>query len=462
MCAAVFSAGLYPGKLYPDTAVNALNALNDNFGALFPAIIGATFQQIFRFDQSLTTIFLAQTLSYWLGVFLLCWGLLRLQLDRAWLAFAVLIAAISPYCLNYQFLLLKDNWLLNAYLIFFGLFSLTLTVQRGRVFLLLLMVVTACFLLLVRNGFLPLAIPLALCLVLTAWGQSVNRMTMGKGAAVLTSTAVLSFCLSFLADWTNETLSEGRRLDNNYRLDTFAAREQIALSMLTGHSGVSRTLSPTTQARLEHAYRTRWTWWRATVGDETKDLVNDLRESESVRDDWWEAVKREPLVYAKHRWNMFASHFSGSLRFNAKLLDRNVPFETERYQRLTEALRIEEIDNDLAWRAYTLYILGFFFVMPTLAWIPLLSLLMLGWSAVLQFRQGALTPSGTLLITMNLAAWSYMSPYILMLSHPEARYVYPALSLILFSIPVFAGQLLERTAMLERRGGVATGQAAAR
>lgn len=436
-CATVFFLGLYPGKLYPDTAVNIYNALEDNFGAVFPAIIGATFQIILAFDPSLTTIFLTQVATYWLGVFLLIWAVLRMSEGNGVIALALFLVALFPYCLNYQFLLLKDNWLLNSYLLFFGLFGLSMTVTGRRVLFIVAMALVAFNLILVRNAFLPLIIPLAMCLIMVGNTRMPLRISVRWLLSTLAATAVLTAILSWGATAASDRLSEDRRMGTDYSLAVQAARELIAMSVLDDHRGVTAGLSDRTKARLDRAYDTYWTWWASVVGTETKDLINELKDSPTVLQEWGDVVREHPLRYAKHRWTIFMVHFDASLRLNAFLINRKVPFSEARYQRIMQDVEIQQIENNGVWRAYALYIRAFFYIMPTMAWVPALSLLMLAWGCVRILKNRQIRHYEMMFMMMNIAAWSYMGPYLLMLSHAEARYVYPALCLVLFSIPYF-------------------------
>ncbi|NRB71751.1 MAG: hypothetical protein HRU51_07545, partial [Xanthomonadales bacterium] len=189
-----FFVGLFPGTLYPDTSAKVLNAIRDDFGAVWPPIIGYGLRIIFRFDPSLSTIFALQVGSYWLGVHLLLRALLRNRETPWWLALLLFLAAASPFCLNYQALLLKDVWLLSAYLVFFGVFALGIG-KKQRLAYLLLMTVLALFIVLLRKKFFPIIPPLALAVCLIGFGPLDGKLRLPKLAQLAVGTLTLSLLL---------------------------------------------------------------------------------------------------------------------------------------------------------------------------------------------------------------------------------------------------------------------------
>lgn len=432
---AMFFVGLYPGRLVTDTAGNIHNALNGTYSLIYPPFIEAFMGMLFVFDKSLFSIFFLQIFTYWAGVFFISRYFYK---NSAWLVLLVFLIALFPYNIYLHSILIKDVWLQETYILFFGLTALAANKDRIDIILIFLVFLTGLTVILLRNNFVALILPIGLVI---SW-LLLNRYTGKKYFLRLTVLSILcSILLWGAGSLFNHTVTDGRQ---KKKVDYFAnlvGYDLFGMSITSGHKGVTQNLSSEAKNRSTSAYYDNNILWVGMIGNEAYILLDELLVSKESKQEWKKEILNQPRLYLKHRIHVFSKLFDGTGQDHTTMLKRNKNLWPEKFKKSLDRIKIAEISPTFVWQTYEKYLHSYFMKIRSNWWLLVLSFA-IGIAAIVFILLGNKCNNDlSLCLLMNFCAWSYFGPYIFMLHHSEVRYVYPGLSLILFSVPFFVSYL---------------------
>lgn len=427
----IFFIGLYPGRLVYDTAVNIHRALDGTYSLRHPPFIEAALRLLLSIDKSLFSIFFLQIVTYWTGVFLLS---LYFRHKSNWFSLCVIIVAIFPYNIYLHSTIIKDVWIQSSYILFFGLVGTASNTNRLNFFLLSAILLSGMIIILLRNVFVALIPPIGLTI---SWLILRHHPCKRYVLWISFLTILLSLFFGAVGNFFLVFVTDGkiRNVDHFTRL---AGMEVFSMSIRSGHKGVTSKLSDTAKKRTTKAYFGDNIFWKGTVGKEAIILLSKLRSSPEMKAQWKNEIKNRPKLYLFHRLHVFSKLFDGTGESHIRWLKRTKYLGPARLQSSLKRINISEIQPTIVWKVYVRYLTYYFNMIKSNWWLLFLSLIM-GIISIIYIakEKEKWNRDLSLCILMNLCAWSYFGPYLFMLGHAEVRYVYPGLSLILFSIPFF-------------------------
>jgi hypothetical protein len=427
----MFFVGLYPGHLVTDTIANIHNALNGTYSLIYPPFIEASLGLLFVFDKSLFSIFFLQIFTYWAGVYLLSMYFYKKSI---WLTLLVFLVALFPYNIHLHSTLIKDVWLQEIYILFFGITALIANRERFDNIFIFWIFLTGLTVILLRNVFVALILPIGLVI---SWLLLHPNRGMEYLVRLFGLTLLFSILLWGLGAFFNHSVTNGlqaKRVDNFARL---AAYDLFGMSIAAGHKGVTHNLSPEAKEKSTRAYHGNNVFWPGTVGDEAVKFLLKLKLDPDIKHKWTNEILKNPGMYLKHRIHVFCKLFNGTGQKSTELLSRKKNLGSDRFAKSLERIKIDDISPTVVWQGYDKYIRYYFLKIRANWWILILSLSMGVAAVAYTLQKRRYNQDLSLCMLMNLCAWSYFGPYIFMIHHSEVRYVYPGLSLILFSVPFF-------------------------
>jgi hypothetical protein len=425
-----FFIGLYPGRLVTDTIGNISAALEGRFTLIYPPIIELFFRLIFIFDKSLFTVFFLQIFIYWFSVSL--FSIYFLLRNSRFLAFFTFLVALFPYNIYLHSTLIKDVWLQETYLLFFALVSLS-SLRKPSAYMATCLFLVGFAVVLLRNTFIALIPTICLSIVWIFLKENTSHKCYKKIIILTIMLAALVWGLgnAFLVFVTH---GEIRKIDNISQLATF---DLLGISIRSDHQGVTKQLSKEAQNRLSQAYFGENVLWRGKIGDEAMDLRVLLRFSPDIKYQWLNEIRQHFFLYIQHRIHVFQKLFNGTGQSHTAGIKRNIHMGPKRFRNTLTHIEIESIDQTLVWEVYKYMVDWYFKLFKSNWWILSVSVSMMLICLTQILKNKNPDTSSIICVLMNLCAWSYFGPYILMLCHSEVRYVFPGLSLILFSFPFF-------------------------
>lgn len=433
---AMFFVGLYPGRLATDTVGNIHNALNGTYSLIYPPFIEVFMGMLFVFDKSLYSIFFLQIFTYWAGVFFISWYFHK---KSAWLPLLVFLVALFPYNIYLHSTLIKDVWLQETYILFFGLTAFAANKDRIDIILIFFVFLTGLTVILLRNNFVALILPIGLVI---SW-LLLHPDRRGYFLRLSVLTILCSILLWGSGSLFNHTVTDGRqnkKIDNVARL---AGYDLFGMSIASGHKGVTQNLGSEAKNKTTSAYYDNNILWVGMIGNEAKILLDELSFSKERKQEWKKEILNHPNLYLKHRFHVFSKLFDGTGQDHTTTLKRNKNLGPERFEKSLERIRIAEISPTFVWQTYEKYLKFYFLKARSNWWILVMSFSMGVAAITYTLRRKKYNQDLHLCMLMNICAWSYFGPYIFMLHHSEVRYVYPGLSLILFSVPFFVSFLMD-------------------
>lgn len=432
--------GLYPGRLVTDTAVNIYHALVGTYSLRFPPFVEAFLGMLFVFDKSLFSLFFLQIFTYWFGVFLLVRYFYK---NSIFLSFLTICVALFPYNIYLHSTLIKDVWLQGGYIVFFGLISLAAHKDKVNATLVFIILFYALIVILLRNAFIPIIIPLSTAIAFVMLKASKKVLSLKYFLHLIGSSIIICLMLWIVASTFNSVVTSGSAKTNSYYFGRLATYDLLGMSIRSEHSSVTSKLSPSAKDQISQAYFGMNLMWGNRLGKEATDLKNQLTRRPSTITVWLDFIKSNPTIYIQHRWHVFSKHFDGTGQPHASTLSRSLSLGPKAVHHELEKLNISRIQPTPIWVIYTKYIKGYFSILPATWWILFLSISMLVTGAIYTIKTKIYNRDLFICGLMNFAAWSYFGPYIFMLNHTEVRYVYPGLSLILFSSLFFLSFLIK-------------------
>jgi len=437
---ALFYLSFYPGGMVRDTAKVITAAINGEFKTNDPPIHVLLFSALLKFDDGVAPMLFLQLLSYWLAVAVFCILLLR----RGWHYVALMLAiALYPYNIHLHNLALKDVLLLGCLLIYFALAYIVLLQQKPRlgICVVLFLVMIAAFML--RENAITMLPALAISTAVVTRNYWIDMLSnVAKSSqfryaitllAATSAIGAMAFIFNFSVD---SYLRYSEKSDYNFFEKFLAPYDLMGMSIQEGHTGITKILSESEKIELERVYYGRQIFFKAQLGKVDRTFP-PAGERVGI---WIDAIRNNPRAYLKHRWQTFSKLFDGTGESSTSRLNRNAGWRSLEITSPKYAKRWWPIGwKPDAWmyQPWRNTIEAYFKVIPSHLFVPVLNLMMMVVLSIVFIKKSTLGQEGTLAMLMNLTAFFYYAPFFFVIHHPEVRYVYPSISIILFAIPFF-------------------------
>jgi hypothetical protein len=262
-------------------------------------------------------------------------------------------------------------------------------------------------------------------------GSSARKKLLRWGTAI----AIITVATGGVTRAIEETLNPGGFADiRSFTVGHLFRMDLLGMSIRSGHQGITAPLDDDAKAQLEKVYFTDQIFFNRQLDPAASILLDD----ETTRDVWREAVLASPGTYLAHRWYTFWKLFNGKGQKHTRYIkkDSGWPYfkelEPEYAERWGPPPRMAENAIYVSWKRW---VESYFRLFSNHVWLPILNLVAILVLSISLASRRRLNEAGAIALLMNMMAILYYAPYVLLVHHPEVRYVYPSNSMILFSAP---------------------------
>lgn len=412
----------YPGLTTPDSDFQLMQTRAFTFSDGHPPIMALFWSVMIKFKDGPAPMMLAFAALYWGAFFLLARTLASTASKGA--AALLLAFAFSPMLLNYAGVIWKDVFVFNLFLLAFALTFSSLAHGRhlsapGFASIALLILIGS----LGRHNSIFSGLPL-MVLALYAF-QHGSARTIGGFLRLFARGSILYVVLLLAAYYIVKLIAQPTPTSPSSTLFVF---DLIGMSLQT-----QQYLLPASKTYTLAALQTCYDpagWDRVWLS--CTPLLEELRGDGSwshLSDYWFKAISDHPLEYLQHRLGHLGALFTPTWLV---FVNDPTPLAAEfgftkgegflMFERMMLALRTNSITG-------ILFTNGFWIVVNTL---------LLVFSMVRVFR--SYSTHNVAIFLLLLAGFLYSSPFILIGTAPDFRYVYWSIGACLISISLYAAR----------------------
>jgi hypothetical protein len=261
--------------------------------------------------------------------------------------------------------------------------------------------------------------------------SSVRKQLLRWGAAI----AIIAVATGGVTRAIEETLNPGGFADvRSFTVGHLFRMDLLGMSIRSGHEGITAPLDDDARAQLEKVYFTDQIFFNRQL-DPAASILPD---EEATRGRWREAVLTSPGTYLAHRWCTYWKLFNGKGQKYTRYIrmDSGWPYfkelEPEYAARWGPPPHMARNAIYTSWKRW---VESYFRLFSNHVWLPILNLAAILVLSISLASRRKLNEAGAIAFLMNTTAFLYYAPYIVLVHHPEVRYVYPSNSMILFSAP---------------------------
>jgi len=382
-----------------------------------------------------------QLAGYFTAIFLLSYFFFKI--GKRIFAFFILLLAWHPYNIFLQGMVIKDVALMVLWINIFAL-SLHSTLIRHKSIRFIILLVNIALMLtgiLIRDNSFTAAPPLLFLILYGYDADLINSRSFTARTFMFLFTIILAF---FFMKGLNSLLLPSDIGNRNYKKSYFVHQlckyDLIGMSVLNGHKGVTAVLDEKDRHEIEYYYDTLpiyWYWKNA------KYIEGKLfKKGFDFLSAWKKSVIQDPFLYMRHRFYIFMKTFGGNpfyhlmwVRQAAQGEFRNMLTINGKSPDLFYTPKTHE--DNFVFHTISAYVEQNFVWVGSSFIYALLGILMLVHGFYILHIKKYLSPMINMIKYLNFAALLYYIPYLLFISQPETRYVYPAIVLIILSIPFY-------------------------